>query len=298
MKYIIDTDPGIDDAVAIVMAMKNKLNIIGFTLASGNIPLDKSINNLKIIEDFMESNIPIFKGKTINKSSATAEYAHGKDGLGYAVFPENKTRRVEKQSAEEFIIKASKKYKDDLTLICLGPLTNLAGAIKMDPTLPKRLKKIIIMSATYNPESTEVYKEFNILVDPKAAKIVYEAPFEEIKAITHEIGVKAFIEKDYMENLKHSDDKISRFISIIGEKYIEFSFDHYGTIGLQAPDPITIASILDPSIVSFSPFKIEISTEGNTRGESYATPCENSHIYLSTDFNLDKFRELFKNTFK
>lgn len=298
MKYIIDTDPGIDDAIAIMMALRNNMDVIGFTLASGNIPIEKSENNLKIIEDFMETNIPIYIGSVINESKATAEYAHGKDGLGYAVFPKNITRRTEKMSAEDFIIKASKKYQDNLMVICLGPLTNLANAIKKDANLPHRLKKILVMSATYNPDSNEVYKEFNIMVDPMAAKLVYESPFEEIKAITHEAGVKAFIEKDYIQNLKHSDDTISRLVSQIGEKYIEFSYDHHKTIGLGTPDPLTIASVIDNEIINFKPFKIEITTEGDAKGESFATPVENSNIYLSTDFDLERFRTLFKNTFK
>jgi len=280
-----------------MMAIRNKLNVIGFTLASGNIPLEKSINNLKVIEDFMETNIPIYQGSIINDSRETAEFAHGKDGLGYAVFPKNERRRVEKMSAEDFIIKASKKYPNDLMLVCLGPLTNLANAIRIDPTLPQRLKKIVVMSATYNPDSKIPYKEFNILVDPNAAKLVYNSNFHEIKAITHEIGVKSFIEKDYVRNLRNSDDLISRFVGEISEKYMEFSFDHYQTIGLGTPDPTTIASIIDPSIVSFEPFDIEIITDGEKRGESYVTPNPNSHIYISTDFDLEKFRELFKKTF-
>lgn len=298
MKYIIDTDPGIDDAIAILMAYRNNLDIIGFTLASGNIHIDKSENNLKILEDFMETNIPIYKGSIINEGSVTAEFAHGKDGLGYAVFPKNITRRTEKTTAEDFIIKASKKYSDNLTLICLGPLTNLANAIKKDSNLPKRLKKIIVMSATYDPTTEEIYKEFNISVDPKAAKLVFDSPFEEIKAITHEAGVKAFIEKEYVQNLKHSDNTISRLVSQIGEKYIEFSYEHYGTIGLGTPDPLTIASVIDENIITFEPFNIQIETEGEKRGECYATKTEKSNIYLSTAFNLEKFRELFKNTFK
>jgi len=107
MKYIIDTDPGIDDAIAILMAIKNKMDVIGFTITTGNIALKKSINNLKVIEDFLDTNIGIYKGEITNDcNKESAEYVHGIDGLGYAVFPENTTRRVEKKSAEEFIIKA------------------------------------------------------------------------------------------------------------------------------------------------------------------------------------------------
>lgn len=300
MKYIIDTDPGIDDAIAIMMAIKNNLNVIGFTVTTGNISLEKTINNIKIIEDFLNTNIPIFKGEIVNEcNKESAIYAHGIDGLGYAVFPKNETRRVEKISAEDFIIKSSKKYKDDITLICLGPLTNLANAIRKDNNLPKRIKKLVVMGATYNlDENAEPYKEFNTKIDPDAAKLVFESPFEEIRVITHEIGVQSFIEKDYVQSLKNSNDIVSRFVGLIADKYIEFSFDHYGTVGLGTPDPTTIASIIDRDIISFEPFKIEVVTTGKMRGYSYVTKQENSNILLSTNLDLNRFRELFKSTFK
>jgi len=300
MKYIIDTDPGIDDAIAVMMAIKNGLDVIGFTITTGNIALNKSINNLKVIEDFLDTNIGIYKGEVMNPcNEESAEYAHGIDGLGYAVYPENTSRRVERISAENFIIKSSKKYKNDLTLVCLGPLTNLANAIRKDKSLPKRIKKLVVMGATYNDnEDAEPYKEFNIKIDPDAAKLVFESPFEEIRVITHEIGVKSFIEKNYVQNLKKSEDKISRFVGLISDKYIEFSYDHYGTIGLGTPDPTTIASIIDQDIIRFKPFKIDVITDGDMRGYSYATKKENSNILLSTEIDLERFRNLFKATFK
>ena len=299
MKYIIDTDPGIDDAIAISMAIKNKLDVIGFTVATGNVELEKSINNLKVVEEILNTNIGIYKGKTINAAhKERAEYAHGKDGLGYAVYPIIDHRRVERTSAENFMIKASKQYKNDLTIVCLGPLTNLANAIRKDKNLPKRVKKLVIMGATYDPEKTEPYREFNFNIDPDAAKLVLESPFKEIKIITHEIGVKSFVEKDYVQNLRNSDDMISRFVGVIAEKYIEFSYDHYGTIGLGTPDPTTIASLIDESIITYEPFKIDVITKGEQRGYSFAKKVEESNIMLSTDFDIEKFRKTFKKTFK
>lgn len=298
MKYIMDTDPGIDDAIAIMLGYKNGLDIIGFTLASGNIQLEKSEKNLKVIQDFLGSNIKMYKGTFENKCNhETAEYAHGKDGLGYAVFPDNNKRRFEKISAEDFIIKSSKKYKDDLTIICFGPLTNLANAIKKDKNLASRIKHVLIMGTTYNPESKKSYPEFNVNVDPESAKLVFNTSFEDIKVVTHEIGVKSFIEKDYVINLRNSDNLISRFIGLISEKYIEFSYDHYGTIGLGAPDPTTIASIIEPDVVKFESCNIEIITEGNRKGECHITLTDKSNIMISTDFDLEKFRKVFKDTF-
>ncbi len=298
MKYIIDTDPGIDDAIAVMMAYKNNLDIIGFTLASGNIPTKKAANNLKVIQDFLGSNIKMYKGSyEIRKDSDAAYFAHGKDGLGYLVFPKNK-RKFEKKSAEDFIIKSSKKHKDNLTIICFGPLTNLANAIKKDKDLPKRVKHLVIMGSSYDPYAKEKYKEFNIMVDPKAFNTVVTSGFSDIKMVTHEIGVKSFIEKDYIENLRNSDDIVSRFVSGIAQKYMEFSFEHYGTIGLGTPDPTTVSSIIDPSIITFHDCTIDVLLDEDKRGESIVTLVDKSNIKVSTDFDIEKFRNLFKKTFK
>lgn len=298
MKYIIDTDPGIDDTIGIMLGYLNNLDIIGFTLASGNIPIKKSEKNLKIIQDFLGSNIKMYKGTFENKCNhETAEYAHGKDGLGYAVFPDNNKRKFEKMSAEDFIIKSSKKYKDDLTLICFGPLTNLANALKKDKKLSKRLKHILVMGTTYNPDEKEPYLEFNVNVDPDSARLVFNAAFYDIKVVTHEIGVKSFIEKDYVLNLRNSENLISRFIGLISEKYIEFSYDHYGTIGLGTPDPTTIAAIIDPLVIKFEPCHIKIISRGDSKGECHITLTDKSNIMVSTDFDLERFRKIFKDTF-
>ncbi len=299
MKYIIDTDPGIDDAIAIMLGLKNNLNVIGFTLATGNIAPEKSEKNLKIIQDFMETNIKMYKGSHSNKVNLkTAEYAHGKDGLGYAVFPNNNKRKIEKSYAEDFIIKAAKKYKDDLTIICLGPLTNLANAIKKEPKLYNYLKHVVIMGTTFNPENSEPYMEFNVSVDPEAANIVYSTPFQDVKIVTHEIGIKSYVEKDYIQNLTNSEDLVSRFVGVIAIKYMEFCEDHYGIIGLGTPDPTTIAAILDPTIIEFKPCKVNIVAKGKKKGVCDITLENSSNFQVSVDLNVEKFRNIFKKTFK
>lgn len=299
MRYIIDTDPGIDDAIAISLAIKNNLYVTGFTLATGNVAKEKSEKNLKIIQEFLGTNIKMYKGEKQNKcNKETAEYAHGIDGLGYTVFPDFSKKKFEKISAEDFIIKSSKIYKDDLTLICLGPLTNLANAIKKDKDLPKRLKHLVVMGATYDENRKTPYYEFNVNIDKDAAKTVFSSSFEDIKVITHEVGVKSFVEKDYVLNLRNSKDFVSRFIGMIAEKYIDFSFDHYGTIGLGTPDPTTIASVIDDSIIKFEPCKIDVITMPNNKAVCKVKLTDNSNIRVSTDFDLQKFRKLFKNTFK
>ena len=215
MKYIIDTDPGVDDSIAIAMAVKHNLDIIGFTLASGNIPQIKSEKNLKWIQEIYGTNIKMYKGDTEKEviEHVTAEYAHGIDGLGYYVYPDISKKKYERMKAEDFIIKASKRYKDDLTIVCFGSLTNLANAIKKDKDVVKRIKHVVIMGTTYNPEEKDPYLEFNVNANPASAKIVLSSPFEDIKLITHEIGLYAYIDRNYVLSLRNSEDTISRTAS-------------------------------------------------------------------------------------
>ena len=299
MKYIIDTDPGIDDSIAIMMGVKNKLDIVGLTLASGNIPQVKAEKNLKLVQEILNTNIKMYKGEPEKEviKHETAEYAHGKDGLGYYVFPDISRKKYEKLKPEDFIIKASKKYKYDLTLVCFGSLVNLAKAIKKDKNLVKRLKHVIIMGTSYNPEE-DPYIEFNVNASPQSAKLVLSSNFSDIKLITHEIGITAYVDRNYVINLRESDDILSRFISQISLKYMDFSGKKYKNDNLVCPDPATIASVIDPSLFTFRPCNVKVVDRGTKKGECYITLTDNSNIKVATDVDVKKFNKLFKETFK
>ena len=293
MKYIIDADPGIDDAIAIILAYKQKMDIIGFTIGTGNIDKEQTINNLNTIQNILGVNIPMYAGTKENKANMiSAEYAHGKDGLGNVFMPII-SKNVENISAEEFIINASMKYKNNLTIICLGPLTNLAEAIKKDKSIINRISKIVVMGTSYDKKLEFPYKEFNIKIDSEAAKLVFESNFKRINVITHEIGIKAHIKKHYMNSLKNSNDKINKFIYLISQKYMEFNLDRYNIIGCCMPDPVTIASEIDTSIIKFIPCSIKIKDD-----LSFVTPCDKSNIYVSDTIDLNKFTDFFENALK
>lgn len=298
MKYIIDTDPGVDDAIAICMAVKHKLDIIGFTLASGNIPQVKSEKNLKVIQDILGTNIKMYKGEHEKEVlHSTAEYAHGIDGLGYLVYPDTSKKKYERMKAEDFIIKASKKYKDDLTMVCFGSLKNLANAIKKDKKVVDRIKHVLIMGTTYNPDDETPYMEFNVNADPESARLVLESNFEDIRLVTHEIGIAAHIDKDYVLSLRTSKDVISRFVGTIAEKYMDFSKEKGEYDGLVNPDPATIVPAIDNTILHFEPCSVKVIDDGDKKGECYVALVDESNIKVATTIDLEKFDKLFKETF-
>lgn len=292
MKYIIDTDPGIDDAIGIILAYQNKLDIIGFTLATGNIDKKMAANNLKLIQNVLGSNIPMYYGTLENKSNMiSAEYAHGSDGLGNIFMPEIK-KDFENISAEDFIIESANNYENNLTIICLGPLTNLASAIKKDKSIVNKISKVIVMGGSYDKKIDVPYNEFNFKIDIDSASLVLNSRFKDIRMISHEIGVKSFIKKDDMEKLRTINNKISKFIYIISQKYMEFSKEHYDVIGCCMPDPTTIASVINEDIIKYVPCTINLKDD-----LVYITKTDTSNIHVSSDINLKLFRELFNNTF-
>ena len=291
MKYIIDTDPGIDDALAIMLGYLNGLDIIGFTLATGNIEKDKSENNLKVIQKVLNSNIKMYEGTSTNGANSYAAFAHGEDGLGNTFFPKI-DMPFESMSAEDFIINKAYELENDLTIICLGPLTNIANALKKKPDIANKISELVIMGTSFNPEAIDKYEEFNVRVDAEAAKTVFDANFKKIKCVTHEVGVKSYIEIDDIEKLPSSNKMVSKFAYMIAQKYIEFTREHNHIVGLSTPDPTTMAAVIDESIVTFKPCKIIVN--GNYTD---ITLTDSSNIYVSTDFDLQKFRELFMKTF-
>lgn len=295
MKYIIDSDPGIDDAIAIVMAHLYKIDVIGYTLVGGNVSLDSVENNMKTIQDFMQTNIKMYRGKESEDIKyKVATYAHGKHGLGNSVYPIS-NRKIEDMSAEDFLIEASKQYKDNLTIVCFGALTNIANAIKKDKEFSKRVKHIVIMGASYNPND-KPYLEFNISVNPAAAKLVFNTPFEDMRVISHEAAIDTVISKEYIDTLRSSDSLLSNFVYQISEKYIEFNQEHYNINGITVPDPLTIAAIINPDVIKFEKAKVDVIDEGERKGESIVVLGEgNINFSVKTDNKL--FKEMFKKVF-
>ena len=292
MKYIIDTDPGIDDSIAIILGYKNNLDIIGFSIATGNIDREQAINNLNTVQNILDINIPIYIGTKENRANmVSAEYAHGKDGLGNVFMPRI-SKPTQNISAEDFIIKSANEYENDLTIICLGPLTNLAEAIKKDNSIVDKISKVIVMGTSYDENLDVPYKEFNVKIDPDAAKLVFESNFKRINIITHEIGIKAYMKKHFMNSLK-DDDKINKFIYLISQKYMEFSLDHYNVTGCCMPDPVTIASEIDDSIIDYIPCEVEIKNY-----LAYITPTIKSNIYVSNKLHLENFENFVEKTLK
>lgn len=174
---IIDTDPGVDDAIAILMALhRPELNVIGLTTTFGNVHVAQASENaFKLLEIAKRTEIPVAQGLSQPLEGSflsPADFVHGADGFGNAQFSKS-NRLIHSLSAAEFILQQSEKYDGDLSIVTLGPLTNLAQALKLDSTLPKRIQQVVVMGGAFNHEgNVSPVAEANIYNDPLATDLV------------------------------------------------------------------------------------------------------------------------------
>eukprot|EP00111_Clytia_hemisphaerica_P017360 TCONS_00051374-protein len=220
MKVLIDCDPGIDDAIALGIALSKKdLQIVGITTVQGNVDVHQcAVNALKILEAYDRLDIPVFKGSStaIIKHDKDAGHFHGKDGLGDVLKHGPDENVIQKEHGVSAINRLAQEHQGELTLIAIGPLTNLALALRLNPSLPSQLKELIIMGGNYKGVgNVTMAAEFNFWADPHAAQIV----LEEFKCpkylITWELSRKCFLTSNDVIQYCNTGTKQSEFKKMI-----------------------------------------------------------------------------------
>lgn len=175
---LIDTDPGVDDALALLMAFNDpRFDVVGLTIAAGNVGLDHTVANALKLCEVCNVDVPVFAGAAdpLLHPAADAAYVHGRDGFGDTGYAPA-ARRAEAEHAALAILRLSHQYAGRLLLVALGPLTNVALALKLDPTLPQRIARCVVMGGAVSAHGNiTAAAEFNIAFDPEAAHIVFTA---------------------------------------------------------------------------------------------------------------------------
>lgn len=175
---LIDTDPGVDDALALLMALRSPAHaVVALTIAAGNVGLHHTVRNALSLLDLLDLDVPVHAGcdRPLLHPSVDAAFVHGQDGFGDAGLPVP-MRRPAPEHAVPAMIAASHRHAGALTMVMLGPLTNLALALRLDPSLPQRVPRLLVMGgAVTGHGNITASAEFNIAFDPEAAHIVFEA---------------------------------------------------------------------------------------------------------------------------
>jgi len=265
MKLLIDTDPGTDDAVAILVALANfnDKEIIGITTVAGNVPVEVGTKNaLRILEFTGRAEIPVYEGcsKPMSRELVTAEWVHGTDGLNNLNIP-NTNLQKQKLSAVDFITKKLEESNEKITISILGPMTNIGTVIKNKPALVGKIEKIVFMGGSALRGNTTPVAEFNTYVDPEAAKIVLNAGIE-IYMLGLDVTNKSITTKPRKAKLKKINNRVSDAmlhlmtslddLPLVKEIYPE---------GTPVHDLLVSVFLVEPSIFTYKMVNVEVEVD-------------------------------------
>tara|TARA_B100001250_G_scaffold412319_1_gene443212 strand:+ start:1470 stop:2408 length:939 start_codon:yes stop_codon:yes gene_type:complete len=297
-KIIIDTDPGQDDALALMTAFgSDKLDVLGVTCVAGNVPLNLTTENaLKICELSGMEEIPVFRGseRPLKRKLVTAEHVHGKTGLDGTEL-HLKKKELEELDAVNFIIKSIlENNPKEITLCALGPLTNLANALIKKPEISELINEIVLMGGGFfEGGNITPAAEFNIYVDPEAAKIVLGSGIK-ITMLPLDVTHKTLVDREFLQKLRSSGKKSASEAAKLLDFFERYDKQKYGSQGGPLHDPNVIVYLLEPSIYKGKLVNVDIELESNlTRGMTvvdwWGVTDRQSNVYYINEVNRDAF---------
>jgi purine nucleosidase len=307
-RIVIDCDPGIDDAQAIMMAYRHPdVKIEAITTVSGNVGVEyTAANALKILDVLEAEPIPVYAGSAtaLVEKGQNASWVHGEDGLGGVDVPASK-RKLEGKHAALALIDLAKENPGELELIAIGPLTNLALALRLDPDLPSRYKKLVIMGGAHFAQGNTANfpAEFNIYADPDAAAVVFSnwpglTMISWEATIAHGMPISDFIALGEFETPR------STFLKAITQKTIKVLREVLNREMSYAADPLAMAVLMEPEIVQEVTEKyVQIERMGQlSRGMTvidwWGMSKQPPNVKIVLKVDPDRFYELLQSAFK
>ena len=275
-KIIIDTDPGQDDAVAILLALASPedLDVLGIVAVAGNVPLDLTARNARIVCELAgRPDVLVYAGcdRPLRHPLVTAEHVHGKTGLDGPPLPTPKMA-LEAQDGVDFIIETLRTEPPGSVTLCpLGPLTNIAKALTQAPDIAERCAEIVLMGGAYfEVGNITPAAEFNIYVDPEAAEIIFKSGIP-IVVMPLDVTHKALTTKTRVEAFRELGTEPGRMVAEWTDFFERFDKEKYGSAGAPLHDPCVIAYLLRPGLFSGRHINVEIETNSElTRGMTVA----------------------------
>ena len=274
-KIIIDTDPGQDDAVAILLALASpEIEVLGITAVAGNVPLELTAKNARIVCELAgRPDIRVFAGcdRPLARDLVTAEHVHGKTGLDGPVMKEPEMP-LQAAHAVDFIIDTLRaEAPGSVTLCPLGPLTNIATALSRAPDIAARIKRIVLMGGAYfEVGNITPAAEFNIFVDPEAAHAVFGAGVP-LTVLPLDVTHKALTTQARVDAFRALGTEVGETVAAWTDFFERFDIEKYGSAGAPLHDPCVIAWLLWPEIFSGREINVEIEVDSPlTRGMTVA----------------------------
>ena len=292
---ILDVDPGHDDAVAIMMACGSPgLDLLAVTTVAGNATLPKTTRNaLRVLSLIGRTDVPVAAGASgpLVRELSTAEDIHGESGMDGPEIPEA-TFEPDERGAVELVADTLGKAAEPVALIPLGPLTNIAALLRRHPDLKEKISRVSLMGGSIGLGNTTPAAEFNIYVDPEAAREVFESGLPITMSgldVTHQAGAGR-AERDRLRGLGGIGELVAGSLDFFAGAY-QRSF------GFDAPplhDPVAVAAILQPGVLETRPMNVEIECESDlTRGETVCDLHGVTGRRANADVGVELNREAF-----
>ena len=271
-RVIIDTDPGVDDAFAILLALNSpELKVEALTVVPGNVDGRQGLENaLKLVSLAQRCDVPVAGGAQhpLNQKLITAQFWHGKNGLAGVELPASKCK-PDKRFGPDVIIETIHKYPHEVTLIPVGPLTNIALAVSIDPSIVPLVKDIVIMGGSITGGNVNGAAEANIYGDPEAAAIVFNAGWM-VTMVGSDVGERTLITRKHLADLQSLHGPESNCIAQLAAFYLTTA-EKSGYQGAAMYDPLAVGVVLDPALVTLKDMHVDVETKGEfTRGETVA----------------------------
>lgn len=273
-RIIIDTDPGIDDSLAILLALASpEVTLEGLTVVHGNCSAQQGVKNaLSILELAQASHIPVARGCDLPlvQPLLLAPETHGDTGLGYAKLPEPASRPIV-QHGSDFLIEQVMSNPGEITLVAIGPLTNVALAIRKEPRIVQAVRELFIMGGALRHEgNTTPLAEFNTYVDPHAAHIVYHSGMP-ITLTPLDVTYQCVLLAEDVERIQRAGPGIASFIADATRFYMEFHDAYQGIQGCVINDPLTLALTFMPELCDYSEYYVDVDLSGGVAmGKTFA----------------------------
>ena len=307
-KIVIDCDPGIDDAMAIALAMQHPgFEIVGISTMFGNAQVDQTTRNALMVVELSGRAVPVYRGAARPlrvPMEPPPDFVHGKDGLGNTDQPLPK-RAAQPTSAARFLVDIAKAFPKQITIVAVGRLTNLAQAIKLDSTFTSNIREVVLMGGAFHlPGNVSPVAEANISGDPHAADIVVTAPWK-VTMLALNTTTKVKLNDEILRRVKDRNDRYGPFIWSITRFYMDFhkKMNHVEG-GIYVHDPSTIMFLIDPSLFTVRTGPVRVVTEGIAIGETIMPAYEyqlelppwrgRPALTTATDVDVQRFLDTFE----
>ena len=301
MKVILDTDPGIDDALAILLlAASPEVSLEAITVTHGNTSVDKCARNaLQLIELAGIVGVPVARGASepLVKTLSVAEETHGDGGLGYAQLPEPSTS-LSIENAVDTIINLIHQFPNEITLLCIGPMTNIALAILKDPSIVTLVKRVVSMGGAFHfPGNATPDSEYNVFCDPESYDIVLRAGFD-LTIVPLDVTYKCIFTKEHVSRLKEIKPAIREFIEDSTRFYMEFHDEYQSIDGCAINDPLAAAILIDSNLVKLRDYYVTVELKGEhtkakTSADHFGTLQKAPNAKVAMEVDVECFMDFF-----